>query len=124
MNDEKIQHDRRKHKRSKTCSGVFAVNSHFGLIVDISTGGLSFNYVERRPWPNSSVVEMGSLFGEDEMWIDNLSIEFISKGKTVRNSSGKLPTIKKRRVTFAELSPAKKEQVETFININTKDVKR
>ena len=120
MSVDEIQHDRRKYKRSKTCSGVFAVNSHFGLIVDISTGGLSFNYVERRPWPNSAVVEKGSLFGEDEMWIDNLSIEFISKGKTVRNASGKLPTIKKRRVAFAELSPSKKELIEKFIDINAK----
>ena len=39
--------ERRKHKRFNAFSGVFAVNSHFGLIVDISMGGLSFRYVDR-----------------------------------------------------------------------------
>lgn len=120
MSVEEIQYERRKHKRFKACSGVFAVNSHFGLIVDISIGGLSFNYVEKNQWPSNSA-DKGSLFGEDEMWINDMPIRFISKGKTAQNTSVKSPVIKKRRVVFAELSATKRVLIEKFIRLNARD---
>jgi hypothetical protein len=119
MSVEKNQHERRKYKRYKACSGVFAVNSQFGLIVDISIGGLAFNYVEKEPWPHNSA-DKGALYGEDEMWIDNMPIRSISKGTTEKGVSSRSPVIKKRRVVFAELPPAKRVLIEKFISINAR----
>ena len=122
MSEEKVHFDRRKHQRYKVCSGVFAVNSHFGLVDDINMNGLTFRYVERKPWPKEPQYS-GSLFGEDEMWIDNIPIKYVSKGTAARTPSGRSPVIKKRRVVFAELSPDKKQQIEKFITINSRGVK-
>ena len=123
MSNGKNQQERRKHKRFKACSGVFAVNSNFGLIANISLGGLAFDYVEREPWTKSSV-DKGALFGEDDMWIDEMPIEYISKSKTEKNTPSKSAVIKKRRVIFAELSPYKRELVKKFIHINAKEAQK
>ena len=121
MGLRKKQQERRKYKRFKTCSGVFAVNSEYGLIDNICIGGLAFSYVEREPWSKNNQVEKGSLFGEDDMWIEDMPIKYISRCKTDKNMTGCAALIKKRRVAFDDLSPYKRELIEQFIRMNAKD---
>lgn len=110
--------DRRQHRRFKAINGIFAANSHFGLIEDISMGGLSFRYVELRPWPLNSV-KTGALFGEDDLWIDDLPIKFISECIAEDSTTYKSTIIKKRSIQFGDLSPHQKKLLETFIWVNT-----
>ena len=119
MSVEKIKYEQRKHKRFKVCSGVFAVNSHFGLIDDINVAGLTFRYVERKPW-NKEHLYSGSLFGEDEMWIDNIPIKHVSKSLPEHDKTSRSNIIKKRRIIFGNLSAEQVKLVEKFISINAR----
>ena len=119
MGKEKTVADRRQHKRFKATTGIFAVNSHFGQIEDISMGGLLFRYVERGPWPEETV-ETGSLFGEDDLWIDSIPIKFISECMAEDGVACKSTIVKKRSIEFGELTPRQIRLLETFIWVNTK----
>ena len=119
MSLEKVHFERRKHYRYKVCSGVFAVNSHFGLIDDINMAGLTFRYVERKPW-NKETLYSGSLFGEDEMWIDNIPIKYVSKSLPEKNETSRSNIIKKRRIVFGDLSTEQQKLIEKFISINSR----
>ena len=120
MSTEKVHFERRKHQRVKVCSGVFAVNSHFGLIDDINVAGLTFRYVERKPWNNEPHYS-GSLFGEDEMLIDNIPIKHVSKRLPEKNETSRSNVIKKRRIIFGDLSAEQVKLINKFISINARD---
>ena len=118
MSVEKVHFERRKLKRFKICSGFFAINSHFGLIDDISLKGLTFRYIERKPWSYESYYT-GSLFGENDMWIDNIPIQHVSKSLSEIKRPRGSNIIKKRRIVFGELSKRQAELIRKFISINT-----
>lgn len=119
MNNVTALEDRRKHKRHDAFSGVFAVNSYLGLIVDISMGGLSFRYVDRGAWSANSV-NSGVLFGEADMLIDNIPIKSISKSYSEKDGNIVCEDVKCRRAEFGNLTPEQKKILERFICINAR----
>lgn len=116
--EEQDINERRKHKRFEANSGVFAINSHFGLIVNISMGGLSFRYVDRGEWEGRQI-EKGSLFGEDDLWIDEIPIQFVSECQVDDGVACKSTIVKKRSVAFGDLTPHQAKLLESFIWVNT-----
>ncbi len=119
MSGEKIILERRKHKRFDAYSGVFAVNSHFGLIVNISLGGLAFRYVDKGEWGDAEI-DSGALFGEDDLWINDIPIKNISECVANDGVACKSTTVKRRSVQFGELTPDQQKLLESFIWVNTK----
>lgn len=110
--------DRRSHRRYKATAGVFAVNSKFGQIIDISRGGLSFRYVERRGWPKE-LFEMGVLYGDDDFCLDNLAIKTISDCVVANGLSSYSTIIRRCGVQFGELTPKQIRDLEYFIWANS-----
>lgn len=120
MENRKLLVERRKHERFQILSGLFAINSHFGQIIDISMGGLSFRYVDRGEWTDESVAE-GTLFGDDDLWLNKIPIQMVSEcsAETGLSLSGS-NMIKRRGVQFGQLTPIQAFQLENFILNNTK----
>lgn len=110
--------ERRRHRRYKATAGVFAVNSKFGQIIDISRGGLSFRYVERRGWPKE-LFEMGVLYGDDDFCLDSLAIRTISDCVVANGLSSSSTIIRRCGVEFATLTPKQLRDLEYFIWANS-----
>ena len=119
MNEESIVNERRKHKRFDAYSGVFSVNSHFGLIVNISLGGLAFRYVDKGEWSDKGV-NSGILFGEDDLWINDIPVKCISECIANDGVACKSTTVKRRSVEFGKLTADQQKLLENFIWVNTK----
>lgn len=110
--------ERRRHRRHRATAGVFAVNSKFGQIIDISRGGLSFRYVERRGWPKE-LFEMGVLYGDDDFSLDNLAIKTISDCVIANGLSSYSTIIRRCGVQFGDLNPKQMRDLEYFIWANS-----
>ena len=107
--------ERRKHRRFKVLSGVFAINARFGQIIDISLGGIAFHYVNQKPW-STKATEHGALFGEDDLCLDNIPMRTVSDAP----SAGELATtIRRRGLKFGPLTLAQINLLEHFIWVNT-----
>jgi len=118
MDPEKPFVERRKHKRYDAFSGVFAINSHFGLVMNISLGGLAFRYVDKGIWKEMSKTA-GTLFGDDDLWIDNIPIRYITECTASEGSVCNTAIIKRRGVQFGDLNTVQRKLLETFIWIHT-----
>lgn len=119
MNEENSIAERRKHKRFDAYSGVFSVNSHFGLIVNISLGGLAFRYVDKGEWKDKEV-KAGTLFGEDDLWINDIPVKCVSECVANDGVACKSTTVKRRSIEFGELTASQQKLLESFIWVNTK----
>lgn len=107
--------DRREHRRFEVMSGVFALNSRFGQVIDISLGGIAFHYIDHQPW-SARTTEYGALFGEDDLCLDNIPMQTV----TDEALPGELATtIRRRGLKFGPLTPAQKNLLEHFIWVNT-----
>ncbi len=119
MSDKKTPKERRQHKRYSVKSCSFSAKSKFGEIVDISIGGLAFTYIDRGEWKKESL-ELGVLFGNDELCLSDIPFKIISDCAI---GSG-LSMIRRCGIQFEALTPAQISQLEYFIWINTKAVDR
>ena len=108
--------ERRKHQRYSAKTGSCAINNKVGQIIDISMGGLSFSYIDRGDWSNEGV-ELGMLFGEGELCLDDLPLKIISDCAI---GSG-LSIIRRCGVEFGKLDARQISQLEYFIWANTKE---
>lgn len=119
MNKENIIGERRKHRRFDAYTGVFSVNSHFGLIVNISLGGLAFRYVDKGEWSDNDV-KSGTLFGEDDLWINDIPVKCVSECVANDGVACHATTVKRRSLEFGELTADQQKLLESFIWVNTK----
>jgi len=99
-------------------SGVFAVNSKFGQIVDISMGGISIRYVDKNGLPPQPE-ERGFLFSDDDLCLDNIPLRTISDHVVSGGVSTKATTVRRRGLEFGVLTPEQKNLLEHFIWVNT-----
>jgi len=109
--------ERRKHKRYRARSGTCALNSRVGEIIDISRGGLAFRYVDRGDWKDMPPSDLGILFGNGELCLEDVPLKVISDcaindGINITRRCG---------VQFKELTEKQLEQLEYFIWANTID---
>lgn len=110
--------DRRSYKRFKVMSGVFAVNSRFGQIIDISMGGISFRYIDKNgiaPQPE----ERGFIFSDDDLCLDNIPLRTISDQVVNGGVSSQSTTVRRRSLEFGVLTSQQKNLLEHFIWVNT-----
>lgn len=114
--------ERRQHKRYKVLTGVFAVNAKFGQIIDISRGGLSFRYVEKKGWPKE-LFERGVLFGDDEFCLDDLHVKTVSDCVIANGLSSTQTIIRRCGIEFGDLNRKQKMDLEYFIWANTEGEK-
>jgi len=108
--------ERRRHKRYQVRNGAYTVNSSKpGLIVDISFGGMSFNYIDRKEWPEETF-RLDIVFGpEEEFRLTDIPYRVVSdriNGDRLRDSS---LVVKRRGIEFGELTPEQRVQLEYFI---------
>ena len=115
MNNEQ---ERRSHQRFKVLSGVFALNSRFGQVVDISLGGISFRYINRGEWSTGDA-ENGALFGEDDLCVDNIPLQTVSDEVSSGGVSTDETTVRRRSLKFGPLTRQQKNLLEHFIWVNT-----
>ncbi len=110
--------DRRSHKRFKVLSGVFAVNSKFGQIIDISLGGISFRYIDKKRMPPNTE-ERGFLFSDDDLCLDNIPLRTISDQVVDGGVSTEATIVRRRSLEFGVLTPKQQNLLEHFIWVNT-----
>ena len=113
------QTERRKYKRVDVRSGTYTMNSTKpGLIVDMSTGGLSFRYIERKDWPEETRT-MDIVSGEDEEYrLENVPYRVVSDYETKSEIAYEKMIVKRRSVEFVDLSQDQKSKLQKFIDLN------
>lgn len=112
------EQERREYRRFKVMSGVFALNARFGQVIDISLGGISFRYVNRKPW-SAMTTEYGALFGEDDLCLDNIPMQTVSDEVTAGGVATEATTVRRRSLKFGNLTLEQKNLLEHFIWVNT-----
>lgn len=114
------ERERRAYRRFKVMSGVFALNARFGQVIDISLGGIAFRYVNRNPW-SARTTESGSLFGEDDLCLDNIPMQTVSDEITAGGLTTEATIIRRRGLKFGDLTQEQRNLLEHFIWVNTID---
>lgn len=110
--------ERRRHERFSLRPGTFAgCSPNVGEIIDISLGGISFNYVEfggNSSSPSSNFI----LCGADGCCLDDLSYSVVSD-KVCHDSSALSHIVTKlRRVRFNDLTEDQMLMLKDFIDMN------
>ena len=112
--------ERRKHQRFHITQGAFAGRyPNMGEIVDLSLGGIKFNYMGFA----ASDDEVGEFVvcGDDGCCLDNLPFEVVSDKVLANESSFSKMVTRQRRVKFKELTEEQEDLLYSFI-INHKMV--
>ena len=111
------QTDRRKFQRYLITGESFAGHyPHLGEIIDISMGGVLFNYVGL-----AGKTDLKSQFvicGEDGCCLDGLPIEVVSDKVVTNETSFSSIITRQRRVRFKQLTDEQTEVLTYFIENN------
>jgi len=117
--------DRRKESRYKVKDGIFTVptpriqSSRLGNIIDISMGGLAFQYYLVKNMSFNDFTALDIYISGDGMFLDNLPINIISDIE-LQSSEKQFLTISKRfGVQFIGLDKSKKIKLHKFIENHT-----
>ncbi|MBU0675294.1 MAG: PilZ domain-containing protein [Proteobacteria bacterium] len=111
---KKPEQERRQHERYSAKSGTIRIDEKAGEIIDISMGGLSFSYVDRGDWSDTSF-DQGMLFGDNDLCLEDLPLKIISDCAI---NSG-LSIIRRCGVKFEGLTAKQLSQLEYFIWANS-----
>jgi hypothetical protein len=113
--------ERRKKKRFQAPKGLFAVlrpgYTKMGSVVDVSTGGLAFRYVDREKTPNGTYIDI-FMIGEF-FHLSKVPVKTITDFEVVNGRPYCSFTIRRCGVQFGELTDHQKAQVEQFIQERT-----
>jgi hypothetical protein len=116
--------NRRKNKRFKVPNDAFAVlrphSAKIGQILNMSTGGLAFNYIDKgKDECNSKLMDI--FLAEDGFYMDKLPVRtvFAEKINPFYNDGSSI-TINRCRVQFGELSQKQIAKMKCFIPSNPK----
>ncbi len=117
--------DRRKDSRYKVKDGIFTVpnpriqSSRLGNIIDVSMGGLAFQYflVKNMSFNEFSMIDI--YISGDGMFLDDLPVQIVSDIELPRSEKQFMTTSKRFGVQFQGLDQAKKEKLHQFIEHNT-----
>ncbi len=111
--------ERRKFARYRPKGGTMAVNQHaLGPVINISMGGLSFQYMgENSSKPISDI--LGIFLGSDNFLIDKIPTKIITDILISHGSSFLQTSTRQRSIQFTELSQSQRENLEEFISNKT-----
>jgi hypothetical protein len=115
--------ERRKHKRYKVKDVSFAVRSNLPeeelvQIVDISKGGLAFDYY-LAPGQLDPSMEIDIILADNELHIDNLSITPVSDFSVENSETSSGVNRRRRGLQFASLTVDQLSKLEFFIQNHT-----
>ncbi len=116
MTTEITASERRRHKRFMIKDKAFAADStRMGQIVDLSMGGLSFNYPELHKKPKkASAIDI--FVRDNGFFLSDLPVTMVSDNKMADGDlDPPIPALRRRRVRFEELNQEQKFQLEYFL---------
>jgi len=113
MGDEKKQSERRKHSRFKPQETKLLVKSRFGEVIDISMGGIAFTYIDRG-YSMKGIEQIGRIFGQDDLCIDDLPFKIISDCSICDGIS----VIRRCSAEFGKLTPKQISLLEHLVRAN------
>lgn len=115
MATETELNDRRKQKRYVVKEGAFTTNCNkSGMITDISTSGLTFNYIDRKCC-RGETTELDIVFDAGDFYLDKIPCKTVSDVITRTDLPDKAKIIKRHSVEFGPLTEMQMEQLEYFI---------
>ncbi|MEJ2034332.1 MAG: PilZ domain-containing protein [Deltaproteobacteria bacterium] len=110
--------ERRNHPRFSLKPGAYVVNAaRPGLITDISLGGLSWRYVDRKKWPESSPT-LDILIEGYGTSIVELPYQIVSDCEVEHDCPDRSLAVRRRSIQFGELSAGQRLQLEELIRQN------
>ena len=113
--------ERRQHKRFRLKDGSsFVLHSKWpdkGVLVDISKGGLSFQYHSETPWPEE-FDEGCMVFGDHDSCLNNVPITVVGD-QLIQCGNDTTMVVRRRNLKFGALSQHQKFLLECFIWINS-----
>lgn len=110
--------NRRRFPRFMPKKEMYVLHYNFGKVIDISMGGILFNYVDKE-YLQGTPPEKGILFGYNDHYMDEIPFETVSD-TVISKSLASKPVIKQRRVIFGDLTAGQIQQLERFILDNAR----
>jgi len=123
ISDEII--DRRKDSRYKVKDGIFIVptpriqSSRLGTIIDVSMGGLAFQYFLVRNMIFKDFTKLDIYISGDGIFLDSLAIKIVSDIELQRSKKQYLTISKRFGVQFIEPDQTTKTKLHKFIENHT-----
>ncbi len=115
MNMKQSGKERRHNVRVSVNDGVLAIQANKpGRILDISKGGVAFEYREADEWPEGELT-VDVLYGEKDFYLDLLPVQTVSDG-SARNDGKRCH---RRSLQFGRLSAEQQKQLNYFLKINS-----
>jgi len=110
--------NRRKYPRFQSTKEMYVFHYNFGKILEIGMGGILFSYVQKQD-NNIKNMPTGTLFDAENRYIDDIPFQVVYDSVVSDSPSSKL-IIKKRCITFGDLTESQSKSLESFIleNIN------
>lgn len=115
--------DRRGRERFAARKGALAFNGRvFGPVVDASLAGICFQYITHRKWLEEDVRKckasssLDIVFGEHDFTLVGLPVKVVSDYQV--EQSGAVASIRRRAVTFEELTPHQLFLLKRFLLLN------
>ncbi|MFZ5760836.1 MAG: PilZ domain-containing protein [Thermodesulfobacteriota bacterium] len=105
--------NRRRFPRFSPKKEMYVLHYNFGKVIDISMGGILFNYVDKE-YLNEPPPARGILFGYNDHYMDEIPFTVVSD-QTISKSTNSKPVIKQRRILFGDLTSGQVQQLERFI---------
>lgn len=90
----------------------------FAPLIDISRGGLAFQYIDDKMWPNNFNV-LSIKKTSEEFEIDNIPIRIVSD-RAISSLKGAM-LIRRCGIKFEDLESFQKSQIDSFISLHTMD---
>jgi hypothetical protein len=121
MTNKRVESEARNHQRFRAGEGVFVIlkpsHSHVGRLIDISMGGLAFDYVVDGVLPKPPA-ELEIFVKGGAFRMNGIPCKAIWAKTT---EEGRVSTLKKRRcgVQFGELTDQQKAKLKEFIETYT-----
>ena len=116
--------ERRQYKRFQAKSGAFALSkasvNTLGQIVDISQGGLAFEYMARGEATNGTA-EVDVLFAERFFYLQGLPCKVISDSEITLQNPFSSIRMRRLSVEFMELTPKQRSELKHFIEHHTSE---
>ena len=117
MSDKKMV-ERRKHQRFRVREGVFVVlgpdSNKIGTIMDISMGGLAYNYLEDLFDEEDKFSELNIFFAEESLYLKKIKFQVVADQQPPKIPFSSI-NLRRCGVRFDNLNPSQTSELEHFI---------
>lgn len=116
MTEQNESMERRKHQRYTVKKGAFIdIGAKCGMITDISEGGLTFRYVDRKTWDGESE-RLNIVFDGDDFHLENIPCKTVSDFFAQSDHPEKFAVIRRHGIKFGKLTQGQQRQLRHFIS--------